>query len=116
MTDNLIDNEPEKFLGKIGVELGLARQLSQPFDLAFFARRVGRWQRRLRLVLPDRLRDFEAFGEHEDKRRIDIVDAVAITGQYRVFVHSVPSADNVLRRQAEMRHLHLPLFLSLATA
>ena len=42
MADDLIDNEAQEFFGEIGVELCVARQLTQPFDLPFLASGIAR--------------------------------------------------------------------------
>ena len=84
MPDHFVDNEPQKLLGKIGVELRIPRQLSQPCDLTLFTPRIGGGQAVRGFIPPHRLRYFEPLGQHEDQRRIDIVDAVTILVQLRV--------------------------------
>jgi octaprenyl-diphosphate synthase len=77
MADHLVDDEAQELLGKIGVKLGCLGQIAQAGDLALLAARVGGRQAMLGLVRAHRLRDLEPFGEQEDERRVDIVDALA---------------------------------------
>ena len=85
--DNFIDDEAQEFFGKVGVELGIPSKLAQALDLTVFARRVCGWQARSGFMFANRLRDFEALGEHEHQCSVDIVDAVAVTGQDIVVAH-----------------------------
>lgn len=85
--DHFIDDETQKFFGEIRVELGIAGELPEPFDLTVLARGVCRWQARSGLVLTDGLRNFEAFSKHEHQCSIDIIDAVAVTRQNSVVAH-----------------------------
>lgn len=78
VADDFIDNETQEFLGKIGIEIGVLGQLAESLNLAFLTTGVGRGQVGGRLILAHRLCDFEALGEHEHERGIDIVDALAI--------------------------------------
>ena len=84
MPNHLVDDEAQEFLGKFGVEIGIARQRPQPCDLRFLAPGIGRGQAVLGLVLADRLRHLEPFGQQEHQRGIDIVDALAESLQRRV--------------------------------
>ncbi len=84
MPDDFINDEAQEFLGEIGIELGVLGEFAQTADLSILAARIGGGQVMLGLVAPDGLRHLEPFGEHEDKRGIDIVDAVAIMLQLRV--------------------------------
>ncbi len=84
MANHLVDDEAQEFLGKFGVEIGIARQRTQPGDLRLLPARIGGGQVVLRLVPADRLRHLEPLGEQEDQRRIDIVDALAEALQRRV--------------------------------
>ena len=84
MPDHFIDNEPQKLLGEIGIELRIPCQLPQPRDLTLFTPRIGGGQPMRRFIPPDRLRHFEPLGEHENQRGIDIIDTVAIMLQLRV--------------------------------
>src|SRR4051812_43772248 len=77
VADDLGNDEVEELLGEGGVEFGVLGELAQPFDLAGFARGVGRGQRVLGLEVADLLGAFEAFGEHMDDGGVDVVDAVA---------------------------------------
>ena len=81
VADHLVDDEAQEFLRKLGIELRLCRQLSQPRDLTLLAAGVGGGQVVQRLVAANRLRHLETLGEHVDQRRIDIVDALAISVQ-----------------------------------
>lgn len=84
MPDHLIDNEPQKFLRKLWVEIGIRRQLAQPRDLFFLTSRIGGRQSSRRLVTSHRLRDLEPLGQHEHQSGIDIVDAFAVSAQHLV--------------------------------
>ena len=108
MADHFVDNEAKEFFGKIGIELGIAGELAKPVDLSFLARRVGWGQRRLCLMFTHSLGNFEAFGEHEHQRRVDIVDTVAVAFEDIVVTHRPPSAASRRFRQGQMRLLHLP--------
>src|SRR3546814_278719 len=81
VADHLVDDEAQEFLAELGVEVGLARQATQPLDLPRLAAGVGGGQVDPRFQLADRLRHLEAFGEHIDERGVDIVDALAVTAQ-----------------------------------
>lgn len=78
MTDYLVDDEAQELFPELGVEVRIRRQFAQPLDLASFPIGIGRRERDLGLVLTHGLRDAEAFGQHVNERRIDIVDALAI--------------------------------------
>ena len=84
MPDHFIDNEAQELLGEIRIELRIPCQLPQPRDLTLFTPRIGRRQSVRRFIPPHRLRHFEPLGEHENQRRIDIIDTVAIMLQLRV--------------------------------
>lgn len=81
VTDHFVDDEAYEFLGEIGVEVCLCRQSAQPRHLSRLAARIGGGQAMFGFISADRLRDFEPFGEHEHKRRVDIVDALAVLVQ-----------------------------------
>ncbi len=87
MPDHFVDNEPEKFFGEFGIEIGFRRQSPQPRDLGLLAPRIGGRHSGRGLVLADCLRHLEPFGEQEDERRIDIVDALPIACE-RVVGHA----------------------------
>ena len=87
VADDFIDDEPQEFFGKIRIKLRIAGQLAKPFNLPFFAGRIGRRQRRFRLKLAHRLRYFKPLGQHEYERGIDIVDAFTKTGEGFLIVH-----------------------------
>lgn len=84
--DHFVDDEAKEFFGKLGIEIGLLRQLSQPRDLARLAVGIGRGQGGSGLVFADCLRDPEPFGEHMDDRGIDIVDALAEGSKNRIWL------------------------------
>ena len=77
VADHFIDDEAQELFGKFGVEIRVLRQTAQPGDLAFLAAGVGGRQFVLGLVPANFLRDLEPFGQHEHKRRVDIVDTFA---------------------------------------
>ena len=85
MANDLIDDEAQELLGEIRVQLGILRQLPQPRDLIGFPVWIGRGKGSVRLILTDSFGDLEALGQHEDKRGINIVDAVAIAAER--FIH-----------------------------
>ena len=87
VADDFIDDEAQEFFGEIGIKLRIAGQLAKPFNLPFFAGRVGGWQRRLCLKLAHRLRYFKPLGQHEYECGIDIVDAFTKTGEGFLIVH-----------------------------
>jgi hypothetical protein len=91
MPNDLVDDEAQKFFGKIRIKLCIGRQSAEPRNLAFLATWISRGQTMIGLVSPNRLRDLEPFGEHENKRRIDIVDAFAVMLQLRVGHLRLPS-------------------------
>ena len=84
VADHLVDDEAQELLAELRVEIGLFRQRPQPRDLSEFAIGIGGRQGCARLVLADRLRDPEPFGQHVDDRGVDIVDALAKRGQRRI--------------------------------
>jgi octaprenyl-diphosphate synthase len=115
MADHFIDDEAKEFLGKIGIQIGILGQLTQPFNLPLFAPRIGRRQGRLRLMLAHGLRDLEPLGEHEDEGGIDIVDALAVLVQDFVR-HRAIHADRLSAGQALFTLLHLRRRLGLGRA
>lgn len=76
VANNFINDEPQKFFGKIGVQLCIARQLPQPLNLLFFPCGICWGQGGFRLKFAYRLCDLEALSQHEHKRCVDIVDAI----------------------------------------
>lgn len=89
MANHFIDDEAKEFFGKFGIELCSFGQRTQPSDLPLLAPRIGRGHPRFRLVASDFLGDLESFGQHENERCVDIVDAFAIPLQC-VVVHANP--------------------------
>jgi len=81
MADHFVDDEAQEFFGEIGVQIGLFRQPPEPGDLAFLAAGVGGGKGVFGLVAAHGLGNLEALGQHEDERRVDIVDAFAVTVQ-----------------------------------
>ena len=81
VTDDFFDDEAQEFLAELRVEISLFGQFAQARYLALLARRVGRRQSNLRLVLADGLRDAKPLGQHMNYCSIDIVDALAVSGQ-----------------------------------
>ena len=84
MADHFIDDETQELLGKIGIEFCVFGKFAQPRHLGRLASRIGGWQAMFSFVTADRLRHFEAFGQHEHKCRVDVIDAVAIMLQLRI--------------------------------
>ena len=85
VADHLVDDEAEKFFRKFRIEVSIAGELPQPFDLLFLARGVRRGQVIFGFIFADRLGDLEPFGEDEHQRGIDIVDTLPIL--FELFVH-----------------------------
>jgi hypothetical protein len=81
VADDFVDDEPQEFLGEVGIEISFLGQLPQPLDLPFFSAGICGGQAGARLIFAHGLRDLEALGEHEHKGSIDIVDALAVTVQ-----------------------------------
>ena len=77
--DHFVDDEAQEFFRELGIELRLCRKVSQPGDLALLAAGIGGGQAVRSLVPADSLGHLEALGEHVDQRRIDIVDALAVS-------------------------------------
>ena len=82
--DHFVDHEANELLAEFGIEIGFDRQRAQAFDLKRLAARIARRETGLGLVLAYRLGDAEAFGEHVDQRRVDVVDALTIAGENRI--------------------------------
>ena len=78
MADHFIDDEAEKFLGEVGIEVCLCRERAKPRNLALLAAWVGGRQSGLCFVGADGLGDLEPFGEHKYQCRVDIIDALAV--------------------------------------
>ena len=91
MADHLVDDEAQELLGEVRIEMRVLGEPAETRDLLLLARGIGRGQPGLGLVAPDRLRHLEAFGEQEDERGVDIVDALAIAGQRLVGHASLPA-------------------------
>jgi len=81
MADHFVDDEAQEFLGEVGVQLRVERKLAQAGDLFFLAARVGGGQGVGRLIFAHRLRDLESLRQHENQRRVDIVDALPVALQ-----------------------------------
>ena len=113
MPDHFIDDETQEFFGKFGVEIGITGKLAQPGDLFPFARTVSGWQTVFGLILAHGLGNLEPLGQHENQRRIDIVDALAKLVQ--LFIHgSIPDfrasgiSSHLCRTQLQVALFHLP--------
>lgn len=89
VADHFVDDEAQEFLGKVWIELRIARQLTKPVDLSFFTCGIGGRKRRFCFILADRLRNLKPLSEHENQGSIDIVDAVAVAGKCVVLAHFV---------------------------
>ena len=76
--NNLSDDEVEKLLGKLRVEVGPVRQIFKPFDLCGFARGIGRGKVVFGFEFPHSLSVFEALAQRIDEDRIEAVDAFAV--------------------------------------
>ena len=59
MADHLANDESEKFLGEIGIEIGIVGELAQPFDLMLFIYVAGLF-----------IRYFALFRKSGTKRRL----------------------------------------------
>lgn len=77
MADDFVNDEGQKFFGKVRIEMSIASKLAQAFDLPCFAGRVCRRKMGTGLELSDFLRAAEAFRKHVDQGSVDIVDAAA---------------------------------------
>jgi hypothetical protein len=82
VADHLVDDEGEVFFGKLGVELGVFRQGTQPSDLVFLPGWVSRGKIMVSLQSSYTLRTTEALRQNMDHRRIDIVDALTKIVQF----------------------------------
>ena len=90
MADDLVNNEAKEFFGEVRVKFGIIGQFSQTRNLALLAPGVCRRKAMLSFVTPHSLRHFEPFGEHENKRRSNIVDAVAVIVQLHISHAGLP--------------------------
>ena len=77
VTDHLLDDEVQKFLGELWIEFRFRGEFAQSRDLIGFARGICGWQPGDGLQLADLLRELETFREKVDERRIDVVYGVA---------------------------------------
>lgn len=91
VADHLVDDEAQEFLGEVWVEMCGFGQTAQPCNLFTLAPRIGGRQAGIGLVPAHRLRHLEAFGQQEDERRIDIVDALPISPKRLVNHMCLPS-------------------------
>lgn len=90
MADYFVDNEAEEFFGKIRIEFCVLGKAAQASDLMLFASGISRRQAVCGFVTSDGLRHFEAFGQHEHQRCIDIIDTVAKLLQLRIGHAALP--------------------------
>ena len=72
--NNLSDDEVEKLLGKLRVEVGPVRQIFEPFDLCGFARGIGRGKVVFGFEFPHSLSVFEPLAQSIDEDRVKTVD------------------------------------------
>ena len=82
MPDHLADDEGEILLREFRIEVGIPRQRAQAGDLLFLPPGIGRRHVVLRLQRADPLGAAEAFREHVDHRRVDVVDGLAHREQF----------------------------------
>lgn len=75
MTNHFANNEAEKLLSKLGIELCTAGQRSKSVYLILFSTRVRCWQSVFRLKNAHALCTSKSLGEHMDYSRVNIVDA-----------------------------------------
>src|SRR5579859_1789092 len=78
VTDHLVDDEAQEFLGEVRVEVGSLGKAAQPRDLFALAAGIGGRQAGFGLVAPHRLRHLEALRQQEDERGIDVIDTLPI--------------------------------------
>ena len=78
MLNDFANDEFEKFLSKIGIEIGTFRQTAQPFDLFFFTRRVRRRQIMFGFERADLFGLAKAFGQSVDEDRVEIINRLAV--------------------------------------
>ena len=71
-------------LAELGIEIGLDGERAQALDLLRLPPGVAGREAGSGLVLADCLSDAEPFGQHVDQRRIDVVDALAVTREHRI--------------------------------
>lgn len=114
MPDHLIDDEAQKLLGKLRIELGIVGKGAQASDLGGFTCRISRRQAMRCLIASHRLRHLEPLGEQENKRGIDIVDALAIAAQHFIRHGHAPFYDLVpfLGGEAPLRKRHSLAFIA----
>jgi hypothetical protein len=74
MPNDFLHDEVQEFFGEIGVEMGIDSQSAKTLDLTLFASRVSRGEAPFGLQHAHCLCAAEAFGQHMDQRRINIVD------------------------------------------
>ncbi len=86
VSDHLIDNEPQEFLTEFRIKIGITGELPQARNLFLFAGRISRRKVIFGFIFTNGLSYLEPFGEHENQRGIDIVDALAILLQ--LFIHA----------------------------
>ena len=76
--DHFLDDESQKALGEVRVQIGLTRQVFEAFDLSRFAAWVGRRKVMCGLETANGLGVFEPFTQRIDKDRVKPVDALAM--------------------------------------
>ena len=79
--DDFADDELQKSLGEIGIEIRLDRQIFEPRDLGRFARRIGRGKVVGGLEQAHRLSVLEPLTQRVDENRVQTVDGRAVFGE-----------------------------------
>lgn len=77
VANNFVDDEVEKLLGKVGVQMGVFGQLAQACDLLCLTRRVSGGEFVERFKRTNGFGAAEALGQHGNKGCINIVYAAA---------------------------------------
>ena len=72
--DHFLNDEIEKFFGKIGIEVCFLRKPAKAFNLLFFATGISRGQIVFSLKGANLLGDAETLGNNVDEGSIEIVD------------------------------------------
>ena len=77
VANDFVDDEVEKLLGKVGVQMGVFGQLAQACDLLCLTRRVSGGEFVERFKRTNGFGTAEALGQHGNKSCINIVYAAA---------------------------------------
>lgn len=84
VSNDFIDDEAQELLAEHRVKTGIVREGTKPLDLFGLPVWIGRRIADLGLVIPDPLRDLEAFSQHVDESCIDVVDARTTLGEHLI--------------------------------